>query len=211
MKDVYNLIEERKPVGRERIKGTIIFACLLVLIFTIVGIHFLDVNITNIELVDQGLYNVVTSKGSVTISPSNIIRIERTFTKAAITGVPVELDKIYTDKGFIYFSSLNPFAKAGQAIANSVDFYGLSTWARPNTTLQTVQPYAYAIGTPKSSIPIIFLLVFVQYLSLTIGGITLFILISPIGLRRNHIKANNIASQESDFTSTEEEFGAVAK
>ncbi|MDD2233637.1 MAG: hypothetical protein PHZ11_07750 [Desulfitobacteriaceae bacterium] len=205
------MIEERKLVGRERIKGTIIFVCLLILVFTIVGIRFLDVKITNIELVDQGLYNIVTSKGSVTVSPSNIIRIERTFTKAAITGVPIELDKIYTDKGFIYFSSSDQFAKVGQAIANSVDFYGLSTWARPNTTLQTVQPYAYAIGTPKSSIPVIFLLVFAQYLSLTIGGITLFTLISPISWRRNHTKASSTVAQESNFTSTEEEYGVVAK
>jgi hypothetical protein len=205
------LIEVKKPVGRERIKGTIIFICLLVLISTIIGIHFLDVSITNIELVDQGLYNIVTSEGSVTITPSNILRIERTYTKAAITGVPVELAKIYTDKGFIYFSSLNPFAKAGQSIANSVDFYGLSSWARPNTTFQTVQPYAYAIGTPKSSIPMIFLLMFAQYLSLTIGGITLFILISPISWRNNNYQTINAVAQESDFSPNEEQLGAVAK
>lgn len=198
-------------MGRERIKGTIIFICLLVLISTIIGIHFLDVNITNIELVDQGLYNIVTSKGSVTVTPGNIIRIERTYTKTAITGVPVELDKIYTDKGFIYFSSLDSFAETGQAIANSVDYYTLKTWSRPNTTLHTIQPYAYAIGTPKTNVTIIFLLMFAQYLSLTIGGITLFILISPISLRNNNYQTINTVAQESDFRTAEEQLGAVAK
>jgi ABC-type glycerol-3-phosphate transport system permease component len=172
----------------------------------------LDVNIINIELVDQGLYNIVTSKGSVTITPSNIIRIERTYTKTAITGVPVELDKIFTDKGFIYFSSLDSYAETGRAIANSVDNYTLKTWSRPNTTLHTVQPYAYAIGTPKSNVTVIFLLVFAQYLSLTIGGITLFILISPIGWRNNYYQTiNTTVAQESDFRTTEEQLGAVAK
>jgi hypothetical protein len=206
------LIEVRKPVGRERIKGTIIFICLLVLISTIIGIHFLDVKITNIELVDQGLYSIVTSKGSVTITPSNIIRIERTYTKTAITGIPIELDKIYTDKGFIYFSSLNSFAETGQALAKSVDHYTLKTWSRPNTTLHTVQPYAYAIGTPKSNVTVVFLLILAQYLSLTIGGITLFMLISPIGWRNNYYQTINTAvAQESDFRTSEEQFGAVAK
>lgn len=196
---------------RERIKGTIIFVCLLVLISTIVGIHFLDVNVTNIESVDQGLYNIVTSKGAVSISPDNILRIENTYTKAAITGVPVTLVKIYTDKGFIYYSSLDSSWEAGQAIAYSVDGYTQKTWSRANTTLQTVQPYAYAIGTPKSSIPIIFLLMFAQYLSLTIGGITLFMLISPIGWRKKYYQTKTAVEQESDYRTTEEEFGAVAK
>jgi hypothetical protein len=200
-------------VGRERIKGTIIFVCLLVLISTIVGIHFLDVKITNIESADQGLHNIVTSKGAVSISPDNILRIENTYTKAAITGVPVTLVKIYTDKGFIYYSSLDSFWGAGQAIAYSVlpDGYTQKTWFRANTTLQTVQPYAYAIGTPKSSIPIVFLLMFAQYMSLTIGGITLFMLISPIGWRKNYYQTTTALAQESDYRTTEDQFEAVAK
>ncbi|MHB8124876.1 MAG: hypothetical protein ACYDEJ_04395 [Desulfitobacteriaceae bacterium] len=207
------MIEERKPVGREKITGTIILVCLLVLISTIIGIHFLDVNITNIDLTDQGQYTVVTSKGPVNIAPSNIIRIERNYTKAAITGAPVEIDKIYTEKGFIYVSSLDSFAKTGLAIANSVDFDGLNTWSRPNTTLRTIQPFAYAIGTPKTYVPIIFLLMSLQYLSLSISGITLFVLISPVSWRKNYYETISAVQQEqeSDFRTTEEQFGVVAK
>ena len=206
------MLNLRKPVGREKIKGTIIYACLLVLISTIIGIHFLDVNVTDIEIADQGTYKIVTAKGTVSVSPSNILRIERTYTKAAITGIPVELDKIYTDKGFIYFTSLNSYAEAGQAMANSVDYNGLASWLRPNTTISTVQPYAYAIGTPKSYVPVIFLLMFFQYLSLIIGAITLFVLISPIRRCKDSYENNNNLTPETDFrTAEEQQFGVAAK
>jgi hypothetical protein len=199
-------------MGREKFKGTIIYVCLVALISTIIGIHFLDVSVKNIEIAEQGIFKVITSEGSVSINPSNILRIERTFTKAAITGVPVELDKIYTEKGFIYFSSLNPFAEAGQAIINSVDFYGVATWSRPNTTLHTIQPYSFAIGTPKSHVSLIFVLIFIQYLSLIIGAITLFILIAPLRQRRHNYENVSTLTQETDFRTTEEQhYGVAAK
>lgn len=200
-----------KPVGREKISANIILICLLILVFTMIGIRFLDVKITNMELVDRGLYTIVTTKGPVNIAPANIIRIERIYSKAAITGTPVEIDKIYTDKGFIYISSLDSFAKIGLDLVNSVDFYGLDTWSRSNSTLDTVQPYAYAIGTPRSYVPIIFLLMFIQYLSLSIGGITLFVLISPIRWRDRHYKAISNVQQETEFRKPEEQLGAIAK
>ncbi|MFZ3102348.1 MAG: hypothetical protein WA131_09785 [Desulfitobacteriaceae bacterium] len=208
---MYTLIEVLKPMGREKITGNIILICLLILVSTMIGIHFLDVKITNIELVDRGLYTIVTTKGSVNIAPSNIIRIERTYSKAAITGAPVELDKIYTDKGFIYVSSLDSFAEMGRDIANSVDFYGFETWSRLNTTVHTIRPYAYAIGTPRTYVPIIFLLMYLQYLSLSIGGICLFVLVSPIRWRESHCETISTVQQETDLRTAEEQFGALAK
>ncbi len=198
-------------MGREKITSKIILFCLLILASTMIGIHFLDVTIINMELVDRGLYSIVTTKGPVNITPSNIIRIERTYTKAAITGATVELDKIYTDKGFIYVSSLNSFAETGREIANSVDYYGLATWSRPNTTFRTIQPYTYAIGTPETYVPIIFLLLSLQYLSLSIGGISLFVLIFPIRWRESQYERISAILPESDLRTTEEHFEVVAK
>ena len=208
---MYTLIEVRKPMGQEKITGNIILICLLILGSTMIGIHFLDVKITNMELVDRKLYTIVTTKGPVNIAPSNIIRIERTYSKTAITGALVETDKIYTDKGFIYVSSLDTFAKTGREIANSVDFYGLDTWSRPNTTVHTIRPFAYAIGTPSTYVPIIFLLMSLQYLALSIGGITLFVLILPIRWRESRYNTISTVQQETDLNTSEEQLGAIAK
>ena len=103
------MIIKEIQVDRERIAGIIIFFSLFVILLTMIGIRMLDVKVSNIEFVDGGLYTVVTDNGSVNISKDDILRIERTYTNAAITGTIVEQDRIYTTKGFIYFSSLDRF------------------------------------------------------------------------------------------------------
>ena len=120
------MITKEILVDRERIAGVIIFISLFVILLTMVGIRILDVKVSNIELVDSGLYTIITDYGPVNVSKDDILRIERTYTKAAITGAIVEQDRIYTTKGFIYFSSLDPFCNTGQQLINSVDFEGES-------------------------------------------------------------------------------------
>ena len=219
------VIRERQ-VDREYITGAIIFISIVVLILSVVCIRFLNVNISNIELVDRGLYTVVTDNGPINVSQDDILRIERTYTKAAITGTPVELDRIYTIKGFIYISSLDPFYKAGQQLINSLDLEGKPVWIRSNKSVatesqqsrneqlninqRTIQPFSYAIGTPSKISSIVFSLLSLQYLALAIGGMALLILIFPLRMV-NPMPAQPFMQEEQEYSSSEEAIGAVAK
>ncbi|MHB1651980.1 MAG: hypothetical protein ACYCVD_05800 [Desulfitobacteriaceae bacterium] len=206
-----NLLSQKRQLSREQVTGTIILACLMILILTVGVVNLLDVKVLNIEQVDHGLYTVITSKGLINVLPEDILRIERTYVKATVTGRPVELDKIYTNKGFIYISSLDSFAYLGKQLINSVDYEGKPIWERGNTTEETVQPYAFAIGTPLSQVPIVFLGLTLQYLALSIGGVALAVLIFP--LRWEEGPRGEICNQpEQEFRSQEEKpLGAAAK
>lgn len=200
-----------KEISREKIAAVIILASLAILVLTMLSIRLLDIKVTNMELGHDGLYIVDTNKGTMYVSPNDILRIERTYTKSAITGVAVELDKIYTNKGFIYLSSLDPFADVGRQMMNSVDWYGLQTWNKDNVSTETVQPYGYAIGTNDKYIPLLFSLLALQRLSLSVGGLTLAVLIFPWRFREARVRHDNRVISTSDFYSGEEQFDAVAK
>lgn len=207
-----NLIlrQKTKGINREQLMGTVTITCLIILILSVIIINLLDVKVSNIEQVDRGLYTIITNKGTTNISPDDVIRIERTFTKAAITGNSIELDKIYTTKGFIYVSSPDPFASEGRQLINSVDYEGKTIWERQKENWKSVQPFAYAIGTPVKQIPILFFSLNLQYFILSIGGIALAILIFPHRLRDNsYLSIQNLNEQE--FHQEEKTFGAVAK
>jgi len=219
------VIKERK-LDRERISGAIVLISIAVILLSIVSIRFLDVKVSNIELVDRGLYTVITDKGPVNVSLDDILRIERSYTKAAITGTPVELDRVYTTKGFIYFSSLDPFYETGRQFINSVDFVGEPIWILSNKTggtgaeqglnklrsdnLRTVQPFNYAIGTPSKLAAVVSTVLSLQYLALAIGGIALVILIFPIRLV-TPMPAQPFMQEDLEYSSSEEGIGAVAK
>lgn len=208
------IIKKEIRMNRESLTGAIILICLGVVLLTVIAVRLLDVSIENIEQVDHGLYTVVTDEGSVNVVPQDVLRIERTYTKAAVTGKPVELDKVYTDKGFIYVSSLDPFAGVAHQIINSVDFEGKPVWERANTNWKTVQPYAYVIGTPEKRIPWLFLTLSLQYLAFSIGGIALAVFIFPFRFDVNKdIKPSLPAGAgEQEYMNTEEKaLGAVAK
>ena len=108
------MVIKGRQVDRECVTGAMVLICIVVIILSSASIWFFDVKVSNIELVDRGLYTVITDKGPINVGQDDILRIERSYTKAAITGTPVELAKIYTTKGFIYFSSLDSFAKTGR-------------------------------------------------------------------------------------------------
>lgn len=219
------VIKERQ-VDRERISGAIIFISLFVILLSIVGIRLLDVKVTNIELIDRGLYTVITEKGPVNVSQDDILRIERTNTKAAITGTPVEMDRIYTTKGFIYISSLDSFYKTARQLINSVDFEGKPIWIRStnnqateplktstelqNANLRTVQSFNYAIGTSSKLSPLVSNLISLQYLALAIGGLALLILIFPLRME-TPTPVSSLIQEDPDYCSTKESLGAVAK
>lgn len=219
------VIRERQ-VDRECITGAIIFISIFVIILSVVSIRFLDVKVSNIELVDRGLYTVITDNGPINVSQDDILRIERTYTKVAITGTPVELDRIYTIKGFIFISSLDPFYKTGHQLINSVDFQGKPVWIRSNkseateseqswnqllnTNLRTVQPFTYAIGTPSKLASLVFSVLSLQYLALAIGGMALAILIFPFRLV-TLMPAQPFMQEDQEYSSSEEVIEAVAK
>ncbi|AHF06913.1 hypothetical protein [Desulfitobacterium metallireducens] len=204
----------QKPYGREQIAALIIYCCIALTLFSVIGVRALEVQAINIEAVDRALYTVITQKGPVNVESNDVLRIERTYTKAAVTGAPVEIDKIYTTKGFIYSSSTDYYYENTRQLINSVDFDGLAMWERENTTWQSVQPYAYAIGTPKSLIPWLFFLLSIQYYMLSIGGLALIILTFPLPWKElkeeNRDKRLSKQPQEQDFSS-EEQLSSAAK
>jgi hypothetical protein len=216
----------KQQMDRERIAGTIIFISLFIILLSMVTIRFLDVKVTNIDLVDNNLYTIVTDNGPVNVDSNDILRIERTYAKAAITGAPVEMDRIFTTKGFIYFSSLDSFYKTGHQLINSVDFVGKSVWINlknsdatqtdwtqnqlQNANLRLIQPYNYAIGTPSNLISVVSFVIFLQYLALAVGGTALFILIFPLRLGKS-APAHSFLKQDPEIRHEEEKFGVVAK
>ncbi|MDR3542671.1 MAG: hypothetical protein P4L69_17175 [Desulfosporosinus sp.] len=213
-------------VDRERIAGVIIFISLFVILLTVVGIRMLDVKVSNIELVDGGLYTVVTDDGPVNVSRDDVIRIERTYTNAAITGAIIEQDRIFTTKGFIFFSSLDSFHNTGLQLINSFDFGGKLVWINSNNNqatesvetqnqlindnLKAVQPFSYAIGTPSKLSSLLFSIIFLQYLALAIGGMALMILIFPLRLE-TPLPVRPFMQEESEYRSADDSIGAVAK
>lgn len=220
------LVIRERMVDRESVMGAIIFVCIFVVMLSVASIRLLDVKISNIELVDRGLYTVITDKGPINISQDDILRIERSYTKAAITGTTVELDRIYTVKGFIYISSLDPFYKTAHQLINTVDFVGKPVWIRTdkseatesvqnwnqllNSNLKTVQPFSYAIGTPSKLVSLVFVTLSLQYLALSIGGIALVILIFPLKLGTPRTE-KPLTVEDQDYSTSEEVIRVVAK
>ncbi|HZK84288.1 MAG TPA: hypothetical protein VFC58_06325 [Desulfosporosinus sp.] len=226
VKDVWFVVIREKQIDRECVTGAIILICIFIVMLSVVSIRLLDVKVSNIELVDRGLYTVITENGPINVSEEDILRIERTYTKAAITGTPVELDRIYTTKGFIYISSLDPFYKTGRQLINSVDSEGTPVWIRSskseateseqswkqliNTNLSTVQLFNYAIGTSTKLASLVISVLSLQYLALAIGGMALVILIFPLRMV-TQIPVQPFMQEEYEYTSPEEEIGAVSK
>ncbi len=215
-----------RQVDRECITGAIIIICIFVLILSVVSMRLLDVKVTNIELVDRGLYTVITDKGPINISQDDILRIERTYPKVAITGTSVEQDRIYTTKGFIYITGLDPFYATGRKMINSVDFEGKPVWIKPdkieatesvesrnqqnNTNLTIVQPFSYAIGTPPKLISLVFSVLSLQNLAIAFGGMALVVLIFPLRLATT-MPAQPFMQEDQEYSSSEEVKEVVAK
>lgn len=215
-----------RQIDRECVTGAIIFISIFIIMLSVIGVRFLDVKVSNIELVDRGLYTVITDNGPINVGQNDIIRIERTYTKAAITGAPVEEARIYTTKGFIYISSLDPFFKTGRQLINSVDLEGTPVWIRSskreaiesedswkqllNSNLRTVQPFNYAIGTSSKFASLVIHVLSLQYVALAIGGLALVILIFPLRVV-TPTPAQPFMQEDLEYNSTEEGIGAVAK
>ena len=93
------------------------------------------------------------------------------------------MNKIYTNEGFIFFSSLDPYYSVGQQLINTVDSKGLSSGEQPVIDYNTIKPYTYSMGTPSKQIPLIFFLLSLQHFALTVGGIALMVLIFPVRIQ----------------------------
>ncbi|GAB6151692.1 hypothetical protein JCM17380_04420 [Desulfosporosinus burensis] len=212
-----------RRIDRERIAGATILISLFIILLSMIGILLADAKVSNIELVDRGLYTIITNNGPINVSQEDILRIEKTYTKAAITGTAVELDKIYTTKGFIYISSLDPFYETGNQLINSVDSEGKPVWIPSNNTgsevtldqrqranLSLVKPFNYAIGTSSKLVIVIFSVLSMQYLALSIGGLALIVLIFPLRLG-TEIPDQSLMRQDIEFCSNEDQIDAVAK
>jgi len=207
--------QRKISVGREHVCGRVIAAALMGLFLTVVAVRLMDVRVQNIEHVDRGLFAVITDHGCINVAPEDIMRIERTYTKTAIAGTLVELDKIYTGKGFIYLSSLDKFADVGRQMINAVDYTGLPVWTLPGidngVSLTEVRRYNYAIGTPESLIPVLFFVLSLQYICLSVGALALVILIFPFRID-HRLRRAGIRSAELEYRGNEDSpLGSVAK
>ncbi len=198
------MVQDNK-LGRERLSSLIIIFCLFLTVLTSIGVNYLDVKVLNIELIDRELYTVITEKGNVNIHPDDVLRIERTYTKEAFTGESVELDKIYTDKGFVYLSSQAPYAELGQKLMNTVDYYGFSLWERSGVDWNSLTKYSYAVGTPAQQVPLLFFLLSLQYAALTIGGIALIVLVFPLRLGEEEWESSSAFAQGEEESNQEEQ------
>lgn len=198
------MVQDNK-LGRERLSSLIIIFCLFLTVLTSIGVNYLDVKVLNIELIDRELYTIITEKGNVNIHPDNVLRIERTYTKEAFTGEPVELDKIYTDKGFVYLSSQAPYAELGKKLMDTVDYYGLPLWERSGLDWNSLKKYSYAVGTPAQQVPLLFFLISLQYAVLTIGGIALIVLVFPLRLGEEEWESSSAFAQGEEESKQEEQ------
>ncbi|AET68761.1 hypothetical protein Desor_3258 [Desulfosporosinus orientis DSM 765] len=214
---------KKGPIDRELISGVIIFISLFSILLSMAGIKLFDVKVTNIELIDRGLYSVITDNGPVNIAKDDIMRIEKTYTKTALTGSPVEFDKIYTTKGFIYISSTDPYYSIAKQLMNSVDFEnktdskqdhknkGFEVFDQSvNGSLKLVKPFSYAIGLSAKEAGIVSSILSIQYVMLALGGFALMVLIFPLRLETSfHNRSMPVA--EPEYYSDDEQFDAVAK
>lgn len=205
------MITLKRGPSLEILMGRIIYLCLGLLAVSVLGLKLMDTDVSNIELVDRGLYTVITEKGPVNIDIADVLRIERTFTKAAVTGNPVELDKIYTKHGFIYTSSTDTFSQKAHELINSLDYNGLKVWQRPNLNLEGIEKYGYAIGTPANLVPIVFFLLDLQSLSLTIGALSLLVLIFPRSVTPGKKIYQQTRSLEPEYKTEDEKLKVLAK
>lgn len=220
------MLIKRRAIERERFAGLIIFCCLLISILSMLGIRLLDVKVTNIKVVNNG-FSIITDYGPINIEKNDILRIERTYPKVAITGTILEQDKIYTPKGFIYISQLDPFwSTTGTQLLNSVDPKGYPVWIPPtnnqageteksqiqlqNENLKMIQQFSYAIGTPEKYKTLVFLVLKLQNLALAVGALALLVLIFPLRLGTSN-SASPFVQHDPDYRSPEEQLGAVAK
>lgn len=203
-------MQQGNKLGREQLSSLVILFCLILTILTSVGVNFLDVKVLNIELIDRELYSIITEKGNVNIHPDDILRIERSYTKESLTGESVELDKIYTDKGFIYLSSQAFYAETGQKLMNSVDYFGLPLWERSGVDWQSIKKYGYSVGTPPNQVPVLFFLISLQYVALSIGGIALTVLVFPLRLGEEEWENTSKQSQEDQEILQEEILESIA-
>lgn len=215
------MLLKKGPIDRELVSGAIIFICLFGILLSMAGIKFFDVKVTNIELIDRGLYSVITENGPVNIAENDIMRIETTYAKTAITGSPVEFYKIYTTKGFVYTSSTDPYFSITKQLVNSVDFANKDKETQPakgsdifnqsvNGSLKLVQPFSYAIGSSVKAAGIVSSILSIQYLLLALGGLALMVLIFPLRLETS-FPERAVLIPESEYYAEDEKFDVLAK
>lgn len=213
-------------MDRESISGAIILICIFTIIISVLSMRLLDVKVNNIELVDRGLYTVITSNGPINISQDDILRIERTYPKVALTGKIIGQDKIYTTKGFIHVSETDPFYYKGLQLVNSVNFQGKDVWFKTDTNeatepahswnqlmesnLKTIQPFRYAIGTPPNHVSLVFFILFLQYMAIGVCGIALIIFIFPLRLDPP-VPAQSFIQEDQEYSPSDEAIRVVAK
>ncbi len=220
------MVIKGKHMDRECISGAIVLICIFTIIISALGIRLLDVKVNNIELVDRGLYTVITSNGPINVSQDDVLRIERTYPQVALTGKIVGQDKIYTTKGFLSVSEADPFYHQALLLVNSVNFEGKDVWIKTDTdgatesaqnwnqlmqsNLKTIQPLSYVIGTPSNHVSLVSFVLFLQYLAIAVCGIALIIFIFPLRFDPS-VPAQTLIQEDQEHSPSEEAAKAAVK
>ncbi|MDR3270822.1 MAG: hypothetical protein LBT32_04850 [Peptococcaceae bacterium] len=185
-----------KAREREQICARAIVVSIICLLVCVLGVRGMTVDVLDMYFINESsAYVVVTEKETVRIKSTDVLRIERSYAKTVFTGNPIEMDKIYTQKGFIYLSSADTFAETGRQLIDAVDTdpTGETVWIPPKMTLdenaQLARSLDYAIGTPKHYIPLIHLFIQIQVFIFFILILALFFLIFPLGALRKKISS----------------------
>jgi len=183
---------------KEKLAGNVILGCLVLLVITAALNYLLQVKVINIEYVDRNLYTVITTKGAINLLPDDILRIESSVHKTALFRKANELNRIYTNKGFLVISTFDNYSVTGRKLINEIGPLSTPVWEREDTDPVRITSYRYAIGTPPQLIPLMKFLAEFQRIILIIGGLTLFLLVCPLNITTsNDIGGSDESSSET--------------
>ncbi|HEX3015175.1 MAG TPA: hypothetical protein VHQ46_02145 [Desulfobacteria bacterium] len=160
--------------------ATVAVICIAIILICSVVISLLTVKTTSVTATADFHYLVQANGRQFDLVPADVLRIERTSAKKSFTGQPIEILKVYTTKGFIYASPNDDAYQGVSKLANSVDFYGLQTWTKSDTSWEDIRSKAYAIGTPTEYRAILFAVLGVQNIACLATGFALIALIFPL-------------------------------
>lgn len=168
--------------NRELAAGGLIVVCLAVTLLSSVVVSMLTVKVTSVTATEDFHYVVKVNNLEFDLVPGDVLRIERTPAKKALTGQEIEILKVFTTKGFIYATPDDSFYDGTRKLAGAADWESRLTWMKQpsETTLKEVRKKSYSIGTPTDNQVVLFVFLGMQNLALLIAGFTLVFLIFPL-------------------------------
>jgi hypothetical protein len=185
--------------NKEILTAIMILLCALIVLICSGTLHFLNVKVTSIAAREDFHYIVKVQEKTFDLVPGDVLRIERTPAKKAITGEEIEILKIYTTHGFIYARPENSYYEGARKLANSADWESLPIFTKnkgfaDEVKLDQIRGVSYAIGTPVKYQAILFAVLGLQNLTMFTAGAGILLLIFPLRLEKDE-EATPVASR----------------